>query len=571
MGYLDLGIRALHEAFIKGETTPREVAEEAIRRAKESKDNALEATCYEEALSFASSLKECEKGNLLWGVPYFAKDNFSTEGVETTASSNILKGYVPVFDAEVVRRLKEKKAVLLGKTTLDELAMGGTGTSGHLGKTYNPWDESHRRMVGGSSCGSAALVAEGAVPFALGSDTGDSVRKPAGYAGLVGIKPTWGRISRFGLFPFAPSLDAVGYFTRSVDDAAILLETLAGRDEKDSTSSQKPVDSYRNYKDIPVSGMKVAVLDDLMDTIREKKIAKDIDRLLSRLEERGVEIRIDMHLKKNKTKGIAVCGIPIKKASELFGNIHVVFFSPEDLNIIKNGPSERRRFIDMELCQLDPVYTASLVAYNKALGQRNLLLKELSFRPEYEDTLPVWDQQLSRYGAEIIKRRREFILELNDMIADIHRKITGGREELSLSYEPDCGPEEFFSVLEASRQKDIKNRVSSRGPHRDDMVFLVNGIDIRRYGSQGQQRSAALSLKLSEIEMIRRTSGDTPVLLLDDVLSELDSRRQNHLLESIRDVQTIITCTGLDDFVNSHFSIDQVYHVSGGSVIKETS
>ncbi len=288
-------------------------------------------------------------------------------------------------------------------------------------------------------------------------------------------------------------------------------------------------------------------------------------------DKRGVEIRIDMHLKKNKTKGIAVCGIPIKKASELFGNIHVVFFSPEDLNIIKNGPSERRRFIDMELCQLDPVYTASLVAYNKALGQRNLLLKELSFRPEYEDTLPVWDQQLSRYGAEIIKRRREFILELNDMIADIHRKITGGREELSLSYEPDCGPEEFFSVLEASRQKDIKNRVSSRGPHRDDMVFLVNGIDIRRYGSQGQQRSAALSLKLSEIEMIRRTSGDTPVLLLDDVLSELDSRRQNHLLESIRDVQTIITCTGLDDFVNSHFSIDQVYHVSGGSVIKETS
>lgn len=291
MGYLDLGIRALHEAYLRGETTPREVAEEAIRRAKESKDNALEATCYEEALSFASSLEECEKDNLLWGVPYFAKDNFSTEGVETTASSNILKGYVPVFDAEVVRRLKEKKAVLLGKTTLDELAMGGTGTSGHLGKTYNPWDESHRRMVGGSSCGSAALVAAGAVPFALGSDTGDSVRKPAGYAGLVGIKPTWGRISRFGLFPFAPSLDAVGYFTRSVDDAAILLEAIAGRDEKDATSSEKSVDSYANFRDISLEGMKVAVLDDLMDTIRERKIARDIERLLSCLEKRGVEVR----------------------------------------------------------------------------------------------------------------------------------------------------------------------------------------------------------------------------------------------------------------------------------------
>ena len=291
MGYLDLGLRALHEAYLKGETTPREVAEEAIRRAKENQDNALEVTCYEEALSFVSSLGECERDNLLWGVPYFAKDNFSTKGVETTASSNILKGYVPVFDAEVIRRLKERGAVLLGKTTLDELAMGGTGTSGHLGKTYNPWDESHHRMVGGSSCGSAALVAAGAVPFALGSDTGDSVRKPAGYAGLVGIKPTWGRISRFGLFPFAPSLDAVGYFTRSVDDAAILLEALAGRDEKDATSSDKSVDSYAKYQDISLEGMKVAVLDDLMGTIPERKIAKDVGKLLSRLEERGVEVR----------------------------------------------------------------------------------------------------------------------------------------------------------------------------------------------------------------------------------------------------------------------------------------
>ncbi len=289
------------------------------------------------------------------------------------------------------------------------------------------------------------------------------------------------------------------------------------------------------------------------------------------VDKKGVDIRIDMHLKKNKTKGIAIGGVPIKKASELFGNIHVVFFSPEDLNIIKNGPSERRRFIDMELCQLDPVYTASLVGYNKVVNQRNKLLKELSFRPEYEDTLPVWDMQMVKYGTELIGRRREFIRELNDMIKEIHRKITGGREELSLSYEPDTEPEDFGKVLEDSREKDMRNKVSSRGPHRDDILFLVNGIDIRRYGSQGQQRSAALSLKLSEIEMIRRVSGDPPILLLDDVLSELDSRRQNHLLESIRDIQTIITCTGLDDFVNSHFSIDQIFRVVNGRVIKETS
>ena len=287
------------------------------------------------------------------------------------------------------------------------------------------------------------------------------------------------------------------------------------------------------------------------------------------VDKKGVETRIDMHLKKNKAKGIAIGGIPIRKASELFGNINVVFFSPEDLNIIKNGPAERRRFLDMELCQLDKVYTAQLVGYNKILAQRNRLLKDLPFRPEYEDTLPVWDMQLVKYGQELMKIRKKFLEELNELIRGIHERLTGGRERLEISYEPDTDPESFETVLSEVREKDVKNKVSTRGPHRDDIMFLVNGIDIRKYGSQGQQRSAALSLKLSEIEMIRREIRDTPILLLDDVLSELDGGRQNHLLESIKNIQTIITCTGLDDFVNNHFSINQVFKVVNGSIVCE--
>ena len=287
------------------------------------------------------------------------------------------------------------------------------------------------------------------------------------------------------------------------------------------------------------------------------------------VEKKGVETRIDMHLKKNKTKGIAIGGIPIRRASELFGNINVVFFSPEDLNIIKNGPSERRRFLDMELCQLDRVYTSELVNYNKVLNQRNHLLKEIPFHPEYEDTLSVWDGQLVKYGCRLIEIREKFICELNSIIQKNHERLTGGKEKIMISYEPDVKKEAFEEVLFLSREKDIKNRVSTRGPHRDDILFLVNGIDIRKFGSQGQQRSAALSLKLSEIEMIKKEIKDSPILLLDDVLSELDGSRQNHLLESIKGIQTIITCTGLEDFVNNHFFMNQVFKVINGRIVSE--
>ena len=205
MSYLDLSIKEIHQAILEGKVTPIELVLESLQRAKEDSNNAFEFICENEALKEVENLSSELKDSPLYGIPYALKDNFSTKDIPTCASSNILEGYVPVFSSEVALRLKKAGAILIGKTTLDELAMGGTGLSGHLGPTYNPWDKTHTRQIGGSSSGSAAAVSSGIVPLAIGSDTGDSTRKPASYAGLVGFKPTWGRISRFGLFPFAPS------------------------------------------------------------------------------------------------------------------------------------------------------------------------------------------------------------------------------------------------------------------------------------------------------------------------------------------------------------------------------
>lgn len=280
----------------------------------------------------------------------------------------------------------------------------------------------------------------------------------------------------------------------------------------------------------------------------------------------GLEHRVDMHLRKNKSKGIAINGQKIKKAADLLGLLKVVFFSPEDLSIIKNGPSERRRFVDMELCQLDSLYLHDLNNYTKIVNQRNKLLKELYFNPELKDTLFVWDSQLVSYGSKVIERRTAFVEQLNEIIYGIHAKLSGGKEELKIVYEPDVCLEDFEKKLESNRERDIKSKQTCIGPHRDDFSFVIKGVDIRKFGSQGQQRTAALSLKLSEIELVKKLSKDTPLLLLDDVLSELDSSRQNYLLNSIGNIQTIITCTGLEEFVNNRFEINRVFKVSNGNI-----
>lgn len=284
------------------------------------------------------------------------------------------------------------------------------------------------------------------------------------------------------------------------------------------------------------------------------------------LEKDNIETRVDMHLRRSKSKGIALDGQKIKKASELLGLLNVVFFSPEDLSIIKNGPVDRRHFTDMELCQLDDFYLYNLNNYNKIVNQRNSLLKDLFFNPSLQDTLNIWDSQLVSFGSKVIERRKTFVEQLNEVIGPVHEKLSGGRESLRIIYDPNVSIEDYERTLAASTDKDIKTKMTNVGPHRDDFIFMVGDIDIRKFGSQGQQRTAALSLKLSEIELVKKLTNDIPLLLLDDVLSELDTNRQNFLLDSMGEVQTIITCTGLEEFVNSRLKIDKVFKIANGAL-----
>ena len=286
------------------------------------------------------------------------------------------------------------------------------------------------------------------------------------------------------------------------------------------------------------------------------------------VEKRRICFQIDMHLKKNSPKGIAIDKIPIRKAGELFGIVHFVFFSPEDLNIIKEGPAGRRRFIDLELSQLDKIYLSNLSNYNRIINQRNSLLKDLYGQKNLMDTLDIWDMQMAAYGTKVLEARKNFIKQVNEIISDIHFKLTGGKERISISYEASNGNMSLEEALKRYRERDMRMKSTTVGPHRDDICFTTDsGLDVRKFGSQGQQRTAALSLKMSEIELVKQVIKDTPVLLLDDVLSELDKHRQNYLLDSINNIQTIITCTGLDEFVNHRFSINKIFHIRSGHAV----
>ena len=207
------------------------------------------------------------------------------------------------------------------------------------------------------------------------------------------------------------------------------------------------------------------------------------------IEKDGIEIKLDMHLRKNKSKGIAIDGQKLKKAADLLGICNVVFFSPEDLGIIKNGPSERRRFVDMELCQLDNFYLYNLNHYNKIVNQRNKLLKDMYMNPDLKETLNIWDSQLVSFGSKIIERRGLFIEQLNEIINGIHKKLSGNKEDLIIKYEADVEIDEFENKLKMNQVRDMKSKMTSVGPHRDDFSFIIGNVDIRRFGSQGQQRT----------------------------------------------------------------------------------
>lgn len=280
-------------------------------------------------------------------------------------------------------------------------------------------------------------------------------------------------------------------------------------------------------------------------------------------DDHGRKDRIDINIRSNGKKGVGINGIAVKRIGELLGTLNVVMFCPENLQLIKSGPGERRRFMDMELCQIDKIYYHNLKQYYKVLKQRNNLLKTIK---KADDTIDIWDMQLSEYGSGIIEQRSDFISKISDIASKIHQNITDGSEKLFIEYKPNTSPESFYKKLVQNREKDILYGNTSVGIHKDDIIFYVNGVNAREYGSQGQQRTACLSTKMAEIELIKQEKNHYPILLLDDVLSELDKKRQTYLINNIADVQTIVTSTGIDDNIKNICSEGKIFHVKNGKI-----
>ncbi len=285
------------------------------------------------------------------------------------------------------------------------------------------------------------------------------------------------------------------------------------------------------------------------------------------------DISVELAVNQEGKKGIKIDGIKARKLSQLFENIYIVIFSPEDLRIVKDEPEKRRKFMDRELCQIRPAYYNSLGQYKKTLAQRNAYLKEERIEP---DVLDIWDSQLAEYGSEVIRHRERFIERLDSISREIHESITNQRESLEVSYEPSIDPcpdssdlrYAFYEELQKNRERDLKTGTTGKGPHKDDLKLQIGGIDIRSFGSQGQQRTAALSLKLSEIRLIEEETGESPILLLDDVFSELDQERQNYLVHSLENTQIFITTTEISPGLEQSLERIRYFQVKDGAVTK---
>lgn len=336
---MDKSISILHEKLINNEVTSDELVKEALKKSHE-----VQASCN----AFVTILDDAKgtevTDNLLSGIPYGVKDNYSTAGVLSTGSSNILKNYVPFFDATAVKNLKKAGAVMVNKTALDEFGMGGTGTTCHTGVVTNPWD--HTRMTAGSSAGSAAAVAAGVYPYALGSDTGDSIRKPAAYCGIVGYKPTYGMISRYGLFPFASSLDHCGVLTRSVLDAAIVVDAMKGIDKNDMTSFDSKDIHLKDalQKEIPLK--KVCYIKEICDMNRYpnasdelKSHLENFHNTLKHFKDLGIEVE-EVSVDEKLLKAVASVYVIIScaEASSNMSNLTGIIFGPR---------GEGNNYIDM--------------------------------------------------------------------------------------------------------------------------------------------------------------------------------------------------------------------------------
>ena len=278
--------------------------------------------------------------------------------------------------------------------------------------------------------------------------------------------------------------------------------------------------------------------------------------------------RIDINILKDGKKGIRINTIKIKKIGELFGTFNVVMFSPEDLKIIKESPGLRRKFIDMEICQINSKYYFNLVQYNKVLNERNTILKNRNLS---EDMLEIYDEQLSEFGEYIIKHRLDYLEKLNYYGTEIHKDITMNKEKIEFKYQSSIKNLEdiknkFLELLKKNRKRDIEKGISTIGPHRDDFSVYINGVDTKSFGSQGQQRTAVLTMKFSSLRIVKEVTGEYPILLLDDVLSELDFNRKRYILSTIGEIQTIITCTGIEDINEYLDSKARVFNVCSGKI-----
>ncbi len=279
------------------------------------------------------------------------------------------------------------------------------------------------------------------------------------------------------------------------------------------------------------------------------------------LERKVGKSKIDLFLFRNQNKAVKINGIGIQKIGQLLGTLNAIYFSPDELKLIKDSPDERRKFMDIDLCQFDRNYFYELASYNKILQQRNKLLKSAS-ENTLKDTIIIWNEQLAIAGAKIIMSRLKLIENLKPIVRDVHKTLTNGAEDMLIEYQGyTASTENDLKILllkkyEEALEKDIKLGFTTVGPHRDDIKIVSNGIDLRSFGSQGQQRTAAITLKLAELEVFKNNIGEYPVLLLDDVLSELDEFRQQQMLKYVSKVQTLITCTDFDfDLPHKRFEV----------------
>lgn len=280
------------------------------------------------------------------------------------------------------------------------------------------------------------------------------------------------------------------------------------------------------------------------------------------------DVSVQLYTQEKRKKLVRVGGTQVARIGELMGHLNGVLFSPEDMSIVKDGPGERRRFMDMELSQMRTRYFYALQQYVRALQQRNNLLREISKNGSLLKTLDDWDEQLVRVGAVVVENRRDYMQTLALEAAESHLSISGG-EVLQVRYKSQFDgasdvPAAFLAKLKQVRSDDLRRMSTSVGPHRDDMLLFIDGKEARVYASQGQQRTIVLSLKLAELQVIKKERGETPVLMLDDVMSELDPKRRKQLIERIDGVQTLVTCTDMSDLAGAKTGV--VYQVNAGTL-----